>query len=254
MVGLWQWRTRSAAGQPAAAASDPPKSSPSVAIEGVHAETDLGVFLETVNHELRTPLNAILGFSDLLLEEIDGPLSDERRQSLEIIRDSGGTLLSLFDDVTELIALMGGQVARGDTAVDLGERVRVAGPVLAGDIELGATEGAYGLVGDPERLGRAVDEVLGLAAARAVGSRPHARVSSDGDRVRLSVEVVCKPPAAEELTTLSTPPPTPAARMRGGGVGPSIAAHVARLHGGDLVATATSTGLKLEFSARRVAP
>ncbi len=31
-------------------------------------------FLANMSHELRTPLNSILGFSDVILEEIDGPL------------------------------------------------------------------------------------------------------------------------------------------------------------------------------------
>jgi len=251
LAALWQWRTLPASHSPPPASSG--DADASLPVAAVEAETDLGVFLETVNHELRTPLNAILGFSDLLLQEIDGPLSEDRRQNLEVIRDSGGTLLSLFDDVTELTALMGGQVPRGEVDTGLDQLVRTAVPVMSGEVDLSVVGARFVLVGDRARLERAVGEVLGLAVARAQGGRPRATLRSDERRVCLDVEVPCKPPAADELATLAMPSPSPVARQRGGGMGPAIAAHVALLHGGELLATATPTGLSLELSLAREA-
>ncbi|MHC5179185.1 MAG: CHASE sensor domain-containing protein, partial [Planctomycetota bacterium] len=51
-------------------------------------------FLATMSHEIRTPMNAIIGFSDLLSDE---DLTDSQSQNVNIIRESGGNLLSLIN-------------------------------------------------------------------------------------------------------------------------------------------------------------
>lgn len=67
-------------------------------------------FLAALSHELRTPLNAILGFADLLLAEVEGPLSDSLREDLEVIRSSGGHLRGLIDDILDLSAMETGSL------------------------------------------------------------------------------------------------------------------------------------------------
>lgn len=59
-------------------------------------------FLANMSHELRTPLNAILGLTDLVLE---GPLTAEHRESLEIVKSSGENLLKLINDVLDFSKL-----------------------------------------------------------------------------------------------------------------------------------------------------
>ncbi len=54
-------------------------------------------FLSRVSHELRTPLNSIIGYSDILLDGIDGPLNEEQEKSLKTLRRSGELLLSLIE-------------------------------------------------------------------------------------------------------------------------------------------------------------
>jgi signal transduction histidine kinase len=67
-------------------------------------------FLTTVSHELRTPLNAILGFTEVLLAELEGPLTDGQREDLRMIRASGEHLLALFNNVIEVSALASGRI------------------------------------------------------------------------------------------------------------------------------------------------
>lgn len=52
-------------------------------------------------HELRTPLNAILGFTQVLLSEIDGPVTKEQREDLAIIESAGQRLRSLFNSLLD---------------------------------------------------------------------------------------------------------------------------------------------------------
>ncbi|MBI5017805.1 MAG: hypothetical protein HZB55_20225 [Deltaproteobacteria bacterium] len=54
-------------------------------------------FLSRISHELHTPLNSVLGYADLLLDGIEGPLSDEQAGSLRKIRDHGGRLVTMID-------------------------------------------------------------------------------------------------------------------------------------------------------------
>jgi PAS domain S-box-containing protein len=58
--------------------------------------------LANMSHELRTPLNSVIGFSTILLQDMAGPLNDEQRRQLEMIKRAGRMLLSLVDEVLDL--------------------------------------------------------------------------------------------------------------------------------------------------------
>jgi signal transduction histidine kinase len=67
-------------------------------------------FLANMSHELRTPLNAIIGFSQVLREEMVGPVNPKQAEYLEDIISSGNHLLSLINDVLDLSKVEAGQV------------------------------------------------------------------------------------------------------------------------------------------------
>lgn len=58
-------------------------------------------FVAAVRHELNTPLNVILGFSDVLLQEVDGPLTPQQREDVEAIRSAGSYLQELVEAVLD---------------------------------------------------------------------------------------------------------------------------------------------------------
>src|SRR5574343_649686 len=64
-------------------------------------------FLATVSHELRTPLNGILGTAELLAREPDD--GQDRRQRLEVLRQSGAHLLGLIDDLLDISRIEAGR-------------------------------------------------------------------------------------------------------------------------------------------------
>jgi signal transduction histidine kinase len=76
-------------------------------------------FLAAVSHELRSPLHAILGFADVLLKEVDGPLNASAREDIEQIRESGDNLATLIGDIVEFSALEGGQLKLSLASMDL---------------------------------------------------------------------------------------------------------------------------------------
>ena len=56
-------------------------------------------FLATMSHEIRTPLNAIIGLSDI---ELQKNLPADTRINLEKVRNSGGSLLSIINDILDI--------------------------------------------------------------------------------------------------------------------------------------------------------
>lgn len=66
-------------------------------------------FLANMSHELRTPLNSIIGFSELMLDQVPGPVNKKQRQCLEDILSSGRHLLGLIDQVLDLSKIESGR-------------------------------------------------------------------------------------------------------------------------------------------------
>ncbi len=66
-------------------------------------------FLAMMGHELKTPLHAIRGFSQLLLEEIDGPLTAKQREDIQAVLGSGDHLLELIDNILRFSKLEAGE-------------------------------------------------------------------------------------------------------------------------------------------------
>ncbi len=67
-------------------------------------------FLANMSHELRTPLNAVIGFSQVLRDEMVGPVNEKQAEYLDDITSSGNHLLSLINDVLDLSKVEAGQV------------------------------------------------------------------------------------------------------------------------------------------------
>jgi signal transduction histidine kinase len=67
-------------------------------------------FLANMSHELRTPLNAIIGFSEVLREEMAGPLNETQRQYVEDVLEAGQHLLSLINDILDLAKVEAGRM------------------------------------------------------------------------------------------------------------------------------------------------
>ncbi len=63
-----------------------------------------------MSHELRTPLNAILGYTELILDNIYGDVSEKVRDVLTRLEKSGRHLLALINDVLDLSKIEAGQL------------------------------------------------------------------------------------------------------------------------------------------------
>jgi signal transduction histidine kinase len=67
-------------------------------------------FLANMSHELRTPLNSILGFTDVMLEGLDGELTEYMDNDLRLIQKNGQHLLHLINDVLDMAKIESGRM------------------------------------------------------------------------------------------------------------------------------------------------
>jgi len=84
------------------------------------------VFLATMSHELRTPLNSIIGFSGVLRQELAGPLNEEQKKQLGMVRDSSRHLLDLINDVLDISKIEAGQLQVAMEPFDMKEVIEKA--------------------------------------------------------------------------------------------------------------------------------
>ena len=88
------------------------------------ANRSKSAFLANMSHELRTPLNAIIGFSELLADELFGPLGDAKyKEYVNDIRHAGEHLLSLISDLLDISKIEAGRRTINEDLIDLGALV-----------------------------------------------------------------------------------------------------------------------------------
>jgi signal transduction histidine kinase len=96
-------------------------------------------FLANMSHELRTPLNSILGFTQVIQEGLDGPLTDMMESDLELIEKNGKHLLNLINDVLDMAKIEAGRLTLSPEPLSLYELlddVIVSNGLLARDRNL----------------------------------------------------------------------------------------------------------------------
>jgi len=83
------------------------------------ANTAKSEFLSNMSHEIRTPLNAIIGFSDCLLNDLDGPINANQRSSISMVYEAGNHLLELINDILDFSKIEAGKMKLNLELVDI---------------------------------------------------------------------------------------------------------------------------------------
>ncbi|MHB8283373.1 MAG: ATP-binding protein [Caulobacteraceae bacterium] len=83
-------------------------------------------FLGVVSHELRTPMNGVLGAAQLLQQT---RLDSSQTEFVSMIRDSGGVLLTLLNDILDVIKIEGGRMTIDPVEVDMAALVENLEPI-----------------------------------------------------------------------------------------------------------------------------
>ncbi len=116
-------------------------------------------FLANMSHELRTPMNAIIGYTDLLMDGVDGPINEDQEKSLRKVANNARHLLQLINDVLDISKIEAGKMKLSPKEIDLKwlvesalhtfePQMKLKGLTLTIDI----TEGLPLIYGDEDRI------------------------------------------------------------------------------------------------------
>ena len=94
-------------------------------------------FLASMSHELRTPLHTIIGFTELLAEELEGPLNDKQKRFVTHVHKDSVHLLELINDILDLSKIEAGRMELEVHSVDAGE---ILGDTLGGVTQAAAAK------------------------------------------------------------------------------------------------------------------
>ncbi len=75
-------------------------------------------FLASMSHELRTPLHTIIGFSELLTEQLEGPLNEKQQRFLGHILQDARHLLELINEILDISKIESGRLELKREAFD----------------------------------------------------------------------------------------------------------------------------------------
>jgi len=114
--------------------------------EAEHARRAKSDFLGVMSHELRTPLNIIVGYQDLLIHELSGPLTFNQRTYLARIRSGADQLLRLID---QLLSLSGVQKGAPELVIEPVDAFALARDTAAMIEPIAAGKGIALLVHEP---------------------------------------------------------------------------------------------------------
>lgn len=106
-------------------------------------------FLATISHELRTPLTSVIGFAEMLLKEIAGPLNAEQREYAVTIFERGDELLRLISQLLDMSRMDSGPPRVHLDACSIEEIIRKAMRTVQIEAERAKVAIEFDTGGDP---------------------------------------------------------------------------------------------------------
>ena len=200
-------------------------------------------FLASMSHELRTPLNSIIGFSKVLLNRLDGDLSERQETYIRSVHNSGTHLLQLINGILDFSRIEAGKLEMMSEELDLHELIdeciESSMPLARGKqlkLEKNIPLELPRLVADRTKVKQILLNLLSNAIKFTTQGRVLVGVQAEPEAVRVRVSDTGIGIRAEDLARLFEPfqqLDNPVARGAGGtGLGLAISKKFVELHGG----------------------
>jgi signal transduction histidine kinase/ActR/RegA family two-component response regulator len=217
-------------------------------------------FLSMISHELRTPLTAIIGYTDLLLREVHGALTDRQLHHQRAVKKAAHRLLALINDLLDLNRLEGGHVVLNLEGVSLVDAVRLAvsrateqAEPQRVELRMDAPVASLMVQADPERLQQVLVNLLDNAIKfTPSGGRVAVRVDHDEGQATVAVidtGVGVPPDQLDRIWDRFHQADSSTRRQFGGtGLGLAIVRHLVELHGGKVAVASDGPGQGSTFT------
>ena len=215
-------------------------------------------FLANMSHELRTPLNSILGFTQVMIEGLDGPITEDMQMDLELIEKNGKHLLTLINDVLDMARIEAGRVSFYIEPVNIRvllEDVLRTNSALAREKSLmlnlqSSLQEDQMIMADSVRMRQVLINVVGNSIKFTEKGSVIVYAEQDGDMIRIRVVdtgIGIPPDKLDAIFEAFTQVDTSTTRKVGGtGLGLPISRRLVEMHDGRL--WAESTGIEGEGS------
>jgi PAS domain S-box-containing protein len=215
-------------------------------------------FLATMSHEIRTPLNGVLGMAQVLAA--DPELSAGHRDHIEVIRQSGESLLAILNDVLDLSKIEAGKLALETAQFDVREvaqTVQATFQAIADmkglDFELSVDRAAQGVYeGDQVRVRQILWNLVSNALKFTERGGVKVRIGHEKGDLSLTVFDSGIGMTAGQLSGLfqkfEQADASTTRKFGGTGLGLAICRELAELMGGDITAT-SAPGMGSTFTA-----
>lgn len=202
-------------------------------------------FLAAMSHEVRTPLNGVLGMAQAMARDALPPKQAER---LEVIRQSGESLLGILNDMLDLSKIEAGKLQMETLEFDLGDLIAGTHNTFAAlatqkglqfDLHVSPrAEGAY--LGDPLRLRQVLNNLISNAVKFTEKGLVEVDVDRQGGLLVIAVRDTGMGISPDALTRLfdkfEQGDLSTTRRFGGTGLGLAICQDLVRLMGGDISA------------------
>ncbi|MBL8075023.1 MAG: HAMP domain-containing histidine kinase [Nitrospira sp.] len=225
-------------------------------------------FLAHVSHELRTPMASIQEGTNLLLDEIPGPLLPEQRMTLRIMADSSKRLMHLIATILDLSKMEAGMMEYRFVPVDLQKiadisinKIRLLADSKHVQLVLEPTGQRAWVKADAPRLEQVLDNLLSNALKFSPeGGVVKVHMKSDRQAGILEVSVSDAGPgiAPEDLPHIFErfyQGRTKVKQAAGSGLGLALAKKVVEAHGGRIwIESERGKGATVRFILRLTKP
>ena len=200
-------------------------------------------FLATMSHEIRTPLNGVLGMAQAMAM---GDLSERQRERLDVIRQSGESLLAILNDVLDLSKIEAGKLELEQAEFDISELAQGAHATFAATaqakgltFDLKVARGARGVYrGDSVRVRQILYNLVSNALKFTERGAVSVEVSRKGKLLSITVRDTGIGVAPEKLASLfqkfEQADASTTRRYGGTGLGLAICRDLAELMGGSV--------------------
>ena len=223
-------------------------------------------FLANMGHELRTPLNAIIGFSDIMQQEMLGPLTGKYGEYSADINRSAEHLLGIINDILDLSKIEAGKLELDEQHVNVRKALHSAERIIAPraaemEIRFSRTvpEDVPFLFADERALKQILINLLSNAVKfTEAGGEIHLKVDADKDGMTFEVRDTGIGIAADELQSIFRPfqqGAGGASKQEGTGLGLSLVKSLTDLHGGGVSMESkpgVGTTVRISFPSHRI--